>query len=454
MKLKHHKTLISQKVGVEDFRSKVTALCYTRDGAFLGVATSDRIISIYDESGNRVERLNTKPNNKGPKDYIIRSIQFGPDIDNPKLAVGQTDKIVFVYKWSPTDTSKDVWGGRKSICNKFPETSPIVSILWPKINPNQFIYALMEGKIKVGSLRSNKAQVLYSIESCAISLAMNKNGNELLSGHSDGSIYKFTFPTRTSKPTCSKLVSCPQPPRILLWGRSICAGRSESVLRFYDENGKEEQILEESLSTDAPVQSHNLTVACASPNGESIIVGAFDEFSLCTWDSVEQCWSTKITRSVKNMLNVSALAWKPNGSSVVVGTSAGLLDLYNANYRKFVYKGVYEITFVSPTEVLVHDKDTPNSSPLVLHSSYGNIIKIDIFPKTGEHELRYLVGRTQNTLLLCDLRSSSASVSEIEWKDIGTQEVKFFFDDPNACIVCHAGELSLIEVSVPLFHYH
>jgi WD40 repeat protein len=113
MKLWRNQTLVSPQT-TQDFRSKVTALCYTRDNKFLGVATSDRLISIYDEQGNRVDKFNTKPNNKGPKDYIVRSIQFGPEVHSPKLVVGQTDCIVFVYKWSTStnDDTEKVWGGR------------------------------------------------------------------------------------------------------------------------------------------------------------------------------------------------------------------------------------------------------------------------------------------------------------------------------------------------------
>ena len=174
MKLWRNQTLVSPQT-TQDFRSKVTALCYTRDNKFLGVATSDRLISIYDEQGNRVDKFNTKPNNKGPKDYIVRSIQFGPEVHSPKLVVGQTDCIVFVYKWSTStnDDTEKVWGGKKSICNKFVETSPIVSVVWPDNNPSQCVYALMEGKIKIGNLRTNQSQLLYSIQSCAVSLALN-----------------------------------------------------------------------------------------------------------------------------------------------------------------------------------------------------------------------------------------------------------------------------------------
>lgn len=66
MKLWHKQTVVSPNA-TQDFQSKVTALCYTRDNKYLAVATQDRLISIYDENGDEVDKFNTKPNNKGPK---------------------------------------------------------------------------------------------------------------------------------------------------------------------------------------------------------------------------------------------------------------------------------------------------------------------------------------------------------------------------------------------------
>ena len=46
-----------------------------------------------------------------------------------KLAVGQTDNIVFVYK-----VGED-WGEKKVICNKFVQTSAVTCLCWPVQGP-------------------------------------------------------------------------------------------------------------------------------------------------------------------------------------------------------------------------------------------------------------------------------------------------------------------------------
>ena len=441
MKLWHNKTLIDPKVSSE-FRSKVTALCYTKSNKFLAVATSDRLISIFDENGIRVDKFSTKPNNKGPKDYIVRSIQFGPEIDNPKLLVGQSDSIVFVYKWSTKNHAEEsVWDGKKSICNKFEETSPIVSALWPHNTPTQCVYALMEGKIKIGNMKTNRSQLVYSIESCAVSLSLNIAATELLSGHSDGSIYKFTFPTDSSKGSCSKIITHSHPPYLLSWGDSICV-LDDSVMTFYGMDGNVEQVVEA-----GGLSSKGYSTICASPSGNSIVAGAFDSFDLFVFDINKRLWNRSIARSIQNMCSVTALTWTSNGSRLALGTSTGLLDSYDVAYRHYIYKGVYEITYVSLSEVIVRNLEIPNASPTVLSSSQEEIISLNIYPDIDDNELRYLIAKTKKSMILCDLSLGNAiQPFEFEWYSGDSSQETFIFDAPEACIISNAGELTIVEV--------
>ena len=54
------------------------------------------MVTLYDENGEKRDRFSTKPADKGPKNYIIRGLCFSPD--STRLAVAQSDCIVFVYK--------------------------------------------------------------------------------------------------------------------------------------------------------------------------------------------------------------------------------------------------------------------------------------------------------------------------------------------------------------------
>jgi intraflagellar transport protein 172 len=74
---------------------------------------------------------------------------FSPD--NQKLAIAQSDNIVFIYKLGID------WGEKKSICNKFNQNSSVTCMSWPLERPNELIIGLAEGKIKQGILKTNKS---------------------------------------------------------------------------------------------------------------------------------------------------------------------------------------------------------------------------------------------------------------------------------------------------------
>lgn len=54
----------------------------------------------------------------------------------------------------------------------------------------------------------------------------------------------------------------------------------------------------------------------------------------------------------------------------------------------------------------------------------------------------YLVARTEETLILCDLTRNLTS--EVPWIATGRHE-RFYFENPNVCLIFNAGELSLVE---------
>ncbi len=45
--------------------------------------------------------------------------------------------------------------------------------------------------MKLGQLRSNKSTLLYTTESYVVSLASSRDGEAIVSGHMDGSVYAY-----------------------------------------------------------------------------------------------------------------------------------------------------------------------------------------------------------------------------------------------------------------------
>ena len=185
MKLTHSATVLPHVDGI----CKVTALAWSPNNRKLAAVTVDRIVHLFDESGERRDRFTTKPNDKGgtagPKNYIVRSLAFSPD--STKLAIAQSDNIVFVYKLGLE------WNDKKSICNKFLQSSPITCMTWPISRPNEIVYGLAEGKVKVGQLRSNKPATLYTTDSYCACVTSSIDGSGVCSVHLDGSVHRLFF---------------------------------------------------------------------------------------------------------------------------------------------------------------------------------------------------------------------------------------------------------------------
>lgn len=63
----------------------------------LAAATADRVVHVFDEHGDKKDKFKTKaadPNSTAA--YLVRGLAFSPD--STKLAVAQSDNIVFVYR--------------------------------------------------------------------------------------------------------------------------------------------------------------------------------------------------------------------------------------------------------------------------------------------------------------------------------------------------------------------
>ena len=56
---------------------------------------------------------------------------------------------------------------------------------------------------------------------------------------------------------------------------------------------------------------------------------------------------------IENLYSVSAVEWKCDGSRLAVGNLCGGVDLFDACLRRHSYKGAFEFTYVSKSQVVV-----------------------------------------------------------------------------------------------------
>lgn len=94
---------------------------------------------VFDEHGARKDKFKTKPADpSSTQTYIVRCMAFSPD--STKLAIAQSDDIVFIYRLGSD------WGEKKSICNKFQQSSSVTSMTWPCGRDNELVFGLADGK--------------------------------------------------------------------------------------------------------------------------------------------------------------------------------------------------------------------------------------------------------------------------------------------------------------------
>ena len=118
------------------------------------------------------------------------------------------------------------------------------------------------------------------------------------------------------------------------------------------------------------------------------------------------------------MYSVTAMDWKPDGDKLAVGTlcgeisipvsescskrfhkycvclyQLGVVDLYDICVKRTMYKGGFEMTYVSHSQVIV--RRVENNMRIIVRSQYGReILKTNIYKK------RFVVATTSDTLLL------------------------------------------------------
>lgn len=421
MRLKHLKTLHPAQDGAE----KVMAMCWSPNNKKLAVCTADRTVLLFDGSGEKRDKFSTKPadSSYGKKSYVVKGMTFSPD--SAKIAIAQSDNIVFVYKLG------EDWGEKKVICNKFVCQSAATCVTWPSEGP--LVIGLAEGRVRVAQAKNNKTTTLYSSDSYVVSLTNNISGKGVLSGHADGSVVRFFFDDEGSGDLQGKIFTHTCPPYALVWAaQSIIAAGCDRKIVIYGNDGVSRKQIDYSRNHT----EKEFTTAVCSPSGKTVVVGSYDRLRILNWNSHHNDWEEAKPKEVANWYTICTLAWAKDGSKLSVGTLTGLVELFDCSMKKTLYKKVFEITYIDPSQVIIRNISTGSQS-ILKSISNSEITDIKILGKN-----RYIVAHTLQTLLLCDMNTNL--ISEVPWNGVG-ENVKFFFDFENVCIVFNVGELSLIE---------
>lgn len=406
----------------------MNAIAWSPNNKRLAIVDSNHLINLYDERGDRRDKIPVKAADKTSQAFVVTGMVFSPD--SSKIAVAQSDNFVSIYRIGLE------WGDKKAICNKYPQNSSVTCLAWPNSTAQGMeliAFGTVEGKVKVGILKTNKSQCLYGTEHPVISIACNLDGTALVCGHLDGAIYVYFFETEEGGAENSgskKLLQHPCPPTVLSWGEGICAAGDDGKVTFYNpKSGTRTQVF------DYPVKEDGVFLCGAfNPSGQAVVVAQKETLRFFDFNLRSRKWEEGAQIKVKNISAFSTLCWKVDGSRLVTAGVTGAVDIFDACLRRYRVHGGFEFTFVSHNQVIV--KRLSNGMRIVLRSNTGHEIQ-----RVNVHQDRYLVGHTSATLLVGDL--VSCMLSEVPWQLTGREH--FVFSNPQVCMVFAAGELVLIE---------
>jgi len=327
----------------------------------LAVACADRKIYLFDEQGNNKEHFSTKA--AGTKVYEIVQILFNPE--STKLAIAQSDNIIFVYKLGSN------WGDKKSICNKLEQSAKPTCMIWSKTKTHEIFFGLTDGKIKVGLLGKNTSNTLYTYQSPCVSISSSLDGKFIISGHEDSVILKYN----TENSNVQKLCIHTSIPNCLAWGAAsniLAAGNDYKVV-IYNDVGKKIQNFD--YSNDDNLKEFGC--GKISDSGDAIALGNFNAFYVYLYNERKQVWES-CAKKIENYYSITSLCWKPDGSTLVTGNLINSVDLFEACLSKTIFKDIFEITYVSHNQVVIKNNQTQKR--LVIKPKLSSqIMKINIY---------------------------------------------------------------------------
>lgn len=408
-----------------DGMKKIFAISWSPNLLRLAVAHVDERrsvrITLYEENGNKKEMFQTKAANKNSKSYVVKDIAFSPD--STKLAVSQSDCIIFVYNLGHN------WGDKKTICNKFEQNRPVTSMVWPNKKQNEIYFGTADGKVKVGILKTNSASALYATDSYVLSLSYNQDNTTLISIHMDLSVYLYKFETNTSTKICNlpSIAYCLS----FLQDNSFMIATLEKKIYIYTTPSAEiAQIFDYSRED----KLKDFTICKINSNYDLIAVGNYNKLFIFGYNVKHKQWEQTCILEIDNYYSFTALCWKQDFGILVTGSLCGALDMFESCVKKSVIADKYEITYISLVQVII--KDVEKNKRMTIKTNLSNeITHVNI------QSNNFIVATTERSVIVGEI--STQKWSEVQWNFTGNE--KYDFNNSGVCLVYVNGEIAVIE---------
>ena len=421
MNFKHSKNLQESIDGMK----KIFGISWSPNLQRIAVAHVDERrlvrISLYDETGKKREMFSTKAANKNSKSYIVKEIAFSPD--STKLAVCQTDCIIFIYNLGRN------WGDKKVICNKFEQNFPVTAMIWPNKKVNELYFGVADGKVKKAILKNNSAQALYSTGSFVIAMSYNYDNTYIISSHMDNSIFCYNIEKNSSTKICttSTISYCLS---FLLHNNSFLSSSLEKKIFIHNENGDIIQNFD--YSNDTTIK--DFSICKINTNYDIIAIGNYNKLFIYGYNNKQNKWEESCVVEIQNYFSFTALCWKQDFGILLTGSLCGSLDMFESCLKKNIINDKYEITYISLQQITVKD----------IEKERRISIKTNLAPEILKVEIKnnnFLIINTDNSLIVGDL--TTQKYSEVPWNN--PDSCRFDFNNLNTCLVYVNDEVAVIE---------
>ena len=403
---------------------RIVCVAWAPDGERLALATADRFVSLVRAGTNQVSKFPVKARDENAnRAFTITGLAWAPD--SCRFAVSQSDMAVAVYDVGPASVAD----ARKKITLRFTHKSPVLCVAWPVSSSSDFVYGMGDGAVHCGLTKLKKSEELYRHGCAPVSITAAARMNSVAVGHLDGNVFIVNLDTRSRLIALQTAV----PPLALAWGQQICAAGSDLQVNFADANGSSSSHVD--YSNQQGLRS--FTAAAFDPSGSTAIVAGRNTLMTFSYSGKMQAWQEQAKLEFDGVYAVPDLAWSPDGSKIAVCSVTGGLYIVTVSIGGFRYKDLFEVVYVSGSQVKVINLKT--SKEMSLKSDFRVLT-------TNFYQDRYIVARTTQSFVVGDTVSGKicelgASLADGEPKI----NERFAFIDDVAVLVWNSGELTVLE---------
>eukprot|EP00388_Colpodella_angusta_P012990 GDKJ01032737.1.p1 GENE.GDKJ01032737.1~~GDKJ01032737.1.p1 ORF type:complete len:1590 (-),score=430.57 GDKJ01032737.1:125-4765(-) len=286
-----------------------------------------------------------------------------------------------------------------------------------------------------------KSSSVFKYESSCTSIAVSPDCEAVISGHADGTIKLFKFGREEAR----DFAKLDFPAICLGWGADIIAAGLWKV-KFFTESGKEAQSFDFSAESNTFKPFQTLSV---NPTGDCVALGNYDKFINFSYKIGRKrgtCWERGTPVFISNYFFISALAWRPDGASLTIGSITGAVDVFEVAARKVRHRsGLFEMSHVSASQCIVKVLET-GISHSIRAASGAELEKIDVVNEN------FIVARSKETFVIKDM--TTGEVSEVlvgptpaspaigaSALEIAASKERVFLDHPGFILIYTPGQI-------------